>query len=199
VARDMREEMLEAAQQADEAAASRPLGPQLRILQCFTCRSMEELPDYPTEANPADDVTLHYVDRKHGGDSEMPHHRTLLRVEQRVWEDRAAKRQIVEQAWSAEKGFTPSYYDIKATLQEDAVNCHRAHMRQVPCIDWRDPSKRLTSPTARDRQQLARELPRSFGGDREAIAHGGPQQYLCDYCPVSAAVEHAKRKARGEA
>lgn len=198
MARDMREEMLEAAQAADQAAASKPLGEQLRILQCFQCKTMEELPDYPPEANPADDVTLHYLDEKHGGRTEMPHHRTLLRVEKRVWEDRKARRQIVEQAWETEKGFKPSYYDIKNTLQEDAVKCHVAHRRQVPCIDWRDSSKRLTAPTAAARQKLAAELPRSFGGDRDRLAKGAPTQFLCDYCPVAVAVEYAKRKARGE-
>lgn len=197
MAKDMREEMLEAAAAADEAAASRPLGPQLRVLQCFECKTMEELPDF--EGNPADDVTLHYLDQKHGGSSQQPHHRTLLRVEQRVWEDRNAKKQIVEQAWTAEKGFKPSYYDIKDTLKEDAVNCHRAHQRQVPCIDWHDSTKKLTSPTSRDRAKLAAELPRSFGGDRDAIAKGAPVQYLCDFCPVAVAVEHAKQKARGVA
>lgn len=180
---------------ADEQAT----GPQLRILQCFSCRSMEELPDYPAEANPDDDVTLHYLDEKHGGRTQQPHHRTLLRIEKRVWDDRAARRQIVERAWESTSGFKPSYYDIKATLQEDAVNCHRAHQRQVPCIDWRDSSKRLTAPTQGDRERLARDLPRSFRGDRERIAKGAPTQFLCDYCPVSVAVEHAKRRARGEA
>ena len=199
MARDLREEMLEAAAAADEATASRPLGEQLRILQCFTCKSMQELPDYPPESNPEDDVTLHYLDREHGGQTQTPHHRTLLRVEKRVWEDRKARRQIVEQAWEAEKGFKPSYYDIKNTLMDDAVKCHTAHKRQVPCIDWRDGSKRLRSPSQGDRERLARDLPRSFGGDRDAIAKGAPQKYLCDFCPVAVAVEHAKRVARGEA
>lgn len=197
MARDEREEMLAAAQAADEAAASRPLGPQLRLLQCWECKTVEELPDY--EGAPENDVTLHYVDEKHGGRTHNPHHRTLHRVEQRVWDDRAAKKQIVAQMWEAEKGFKPSYYDIKNTLQEDAAKCHVRHQRQVPCIDWKDSSKRLTAPTAGARQQLARELPRSFGGDRDRIAKGAPTQFLCDYCPVAVAVEHAKRKARGEA
>lgn len=199
MARDMREEMLEAAAAADEAAASRPLGEQIRILQCFACKTMEELPDFPPDANPVDDVTLHYVDEKHGGRSEQPHHRTLLRVEKRVWEDRKARRQIVDQAWSEEKGFKPSYYDVKLTLQDDAVKCHIAHQRQVPCIDYRDSTKRLTAPTAAARQALAKEMPRSFGGDRDRIAKGAPIQYLCSFCPVQVAVEHAQRKARGEA
>lgn len=199
MADDLQHEILEAAQAADEAAASKPLGECLRLLQCFECKSVEELPDYPLAAKPADDVTLHYLDRKHGGGSEQPHHRTLHRIEKRVWGDRAAQRQIMDQMWTSEKGFKPSYYDIKDTLKDDAVKCHIAHQRQVPCIDWKDSSKRLTSPTSKDRKQLARDLPRSFGGDRDAIAHGGPVQYLCDFCPVASAVEYAKRVARGEA
>ena len=196
---DMRGEILEAAAIADAEASNRPLGECVRVLQCFACKTMEELPDYPLTANPADDVTLHYLDERHGGATQNPHHRTLLRVEKRVWEDRAAKRQIIDQAWTTEKGFKPSYYDIKNTLQDDAVKCHVRHQRQVPCIDWKDSSKRLTSPTAKDRRKLAAEMPRGFGGDRDAIAQGAPVQYLCSFCPVAVAVEHAKRVARGEA
>lgn len=199
MAEDAYEEILEAAQAADEAATIRSLGPQLRLLQCFECRTMEELPDYPREANPADDVTLHYLDEKHGGRTENPHHRIVLRVAKRVWEDRAIRRQIMEQAWETEKGFKPSYHDIKDTLKEDAVKCHIAHRRQVPCIDWRNDSKRLVAPTQRERKKIAHDLPRSFQGDRGAIEHGAPVQYLCEYCPVASAVEYAKRKARGEA
>jgi len=189
-------EMLEAAAAADAAAASRPMGPQLRLLQCWDCKTVEELPDF--EGHPDNDVTLHYVDEKHGGRTEQPHYRTLHRVEQRVWEDRAAKRQLIEGMWKDTTGFTPSYYDVKNTLQEDAVKCHIAHHRSVPCLDYRDSSKRLTNPTRSMRERLAKDMPRSFHGDRDAIAKGGPVTYLCDYCPVRVAVDYAKRKARGE-
>lgn len=199
MAEDAFEEILEAAQAADEAQASRPLGPQIRLLQCFECRTMESFPDYPREADPAKDVTLHYLDEKHGGSTQQAHQRAVLRVEERVWEDRAIRRQVIDQAWESVKGFKPSYYDIKDTLKEDAVKCHIAHRRQVPCIDWRADSKRLVAPTTNDRRKLAKELPRSFGGDRDAIAKGAPVQYLCTFCPVAVAVEYAKRKARGEA
>lgn len=199
MARDIREEMLEAAQAADEAAASRPIGECVRLLQCFECKTLEEFPDFPATGNPNDDSTLHYVDEKHGGHSEMPHHRAVHRVERRVWDDRPARRQIVDQMWTDVKGFTPSYYDIKNNLMEDAVKCHVAHNRQVPCIDFKDGSKRLSNPTRSMRERLARDMPRSFGGDRDAIAKGGPTQYLCDFCPVKVAVDFAKRQARGEA
>lgn len=198
MARDAREEMLEAAQAADEAAASRPLGEQLRLLQCWDCKTVQELPDYPREAPSRDDVTLHYLDRAHGGQTETPHHRILHRVEKRVWGDKKAARQIMAQMWETEKGFKPEVYMVKDTLKEDAVKCHQAHRRQVPCIDWKVDSKRLTAPTQGARERLARELPRSFGGDRDAIAKGAPTQHLCDWCPVAVAVEYAKRRARGE-
>ena len=198
MADDLQNEILEAAEAADEAAAMRPLGECLRVLQCFVCKTMEELPDYPKEANPDKDLTLHYLVERHGGHTENPHNGALHRVEKTVWANSSAKRAAVEGMWAKEKGFKPEYYAIRDTLKEDAVKCHIAHQRQVPCIDWKDSSKRLTSPTSKDRKQLAHDLPRSFGGDRAAIAYGGPVQYLCDWCPVSVAVEYAKRKARGE-
>lgn len=176
-----------------------PRGEQVRILVCFECKTMEEIPDFPPEANPLDDVILFYVDEKHGGQTQQPHHRTLMRVEKRVWDDRPARRQIIKQAWEGTSGFKPSYYDLRNTLQEDAVNCHKAHQRQVPCIDWRDGSKRLRSPSQSDREKLARDLPRSMHVDTDRLVKGAPQRYLCDFCPVAVAVEHAKRVARGEA
>lgn len=160
---------------------------------------MEELPDYPPDGPPQLDVHLHYIDEKHGGHTEQPHYRTLLRVPVAAWNDRAAKKQIVKDAWATEKGFAPSYYDVKDTLKEDAVNCHRRHNRQVPCLDYRDSSKRLRAPTQDERDKLAANLPRAFKGDRDAIKHGAPQAFLCDFCPVQVAVEYAQRKARGEA
>lgn len=174
-------------------------GPFMRILQCMDCRTMEAMPDYPPEANPMDDVVLHRLDEKHGGHTEQPHYRTILRIPQAVYDDVPARRQIVKQAWEGKTGFAPSYYDIKDTLKEDAVNCHRAHNRQVPCIDYRDSSKKLRSPSQGERDKLARGLPRAFKGDRDAIKHGAPITYLCDFCPVNVAVEYAKRKERGEA
>jgi hypothetical protein len=194
--KDMGEEMLAAAKAADEAAASRPLGEQIRLLQCWDCKTMEEFDDY--EGNPKDDVTLHYIDEKHGGHTQMPHNRTLHSVGKEQWANPAIKRQSVKQMWETETGFKPSYYDIKNTLQEDAVKCHIAHQRQVPCIDWKDSSKKLTAPTTKERKKFVKELPRSFGGDRDAIAKGAPVQYLCEWCPVAVAVDYAKRKARGE-
>lgn len=176
-------------------------GEHVRILQCFNCKTMEEMPDYPPDANPERDVVLHAVDEKHGGHTQQPHTRTILRIPKKVYDDRAARRQIVEQAWKDEKGFVPSYYDIKNTMVEDATKCFVEHRRHVPCIDYRDSSKKLRAPSQSDRDRLARDM--SGAGrnkvDLDAIKHGAPQQYLCDFCPVQVAVEHARRVERGEA
>lgn len=194
--KDLRDEILAAAEQDSKPKGD--TGPQVRVLVCYECKTQEQIPDYPPSANPDNDFTLHYVDEKHGGHTQQAHHRVLHRVSEAVWKDPRARKGILERTWDGKTGFTPQYYDIKDTLQEDAVKCHIAHQRQVPCIDWKDSSKRLKSPTAGDRQKLARDLPRSFKGDRDAIAKGAPVQYLCEFCPVAAAVEHAKQKARGE-
>lgn len=172
-----------------------PAGPQVRLLQCFLCRSVEELPDF--EGHPDDDVVLHYADERHGGSTEQPHHRALHRIAAAQWNDLAIKKSVTKQMWEGTTGFTPGYYDVKNTLQEDAAKCFTAHRRQVPCIDWQDSSKILRAPTAAARRALAKELPRGMDIDRERLAKGAPKQYLCSFCAVATHVEHAKRVARG--
>lgn len=173
-------------------------GPQIRLLVCFECKTMEVMPDYPPDAHNSGDVVLWSLDEKHGGRTEMPHNRTVLRIPEVAWNDKAAQKQIIAGIWENKSGFSPSYYDVKDTLKEDAVKCHQQHLRQVPCIDYRDSTKKLRSPTQGERDSLAAKLPRAFKGDRDAIKHGAPTVYLCDFCPVQVAVEHAQRKSRGE-
>lgn len=176
-------------------------GEHVRLLQCFDCKTMEEMPDYPPDANPQNDVVLHAVDEKHGGHTQQPHYRTILRIPKAAYDDRAARRQIIDQAWKDVKGFTPSYYDIKNTLQEDAAKCFIEHRRSVPCIDYRIDAKRLRAPSQGDRDRLAKDLSGAARNkfNLDAIKHGAPQKFLCDFCPVQVAVEHARRVERGEA
>ena len=128
-------------------------GPQLRLLQCFTCKTLEEMPDFL--GHPDDDAVLHTLDERHGGASEMPHHRALHRMPVSQWESMEIKRSTVKRLWEGTTGFTPSYYDVKNTLQDDASKCFTSHHRQVPCIDWHDSSKKLTAGTSRARRKLA--------------------------------------------
>jgi hypothetical protein len=198
------EEMLAAAAEAEAAQGSKPIGACIRLLQCYTCKTLEVLPDYPQAANPQDDASLHYVNEKHGGETQNPHNGALHRIEKRVWEDRAAKRQIVDEMWKGTTGFTPSYYDVKDQMRDDAVTCwneHRKPNSEQPCLDYRDNSKIIRPPTRKDRKQMAREL--ELAGQRnnidlDRLANDMPKLYLCSFCPYQTVVDHKKRMMRGE-
>lgn len=161
----------------------------IRILQCFDCKTMEELPDY--QGDPVFDSILQTLDEKHGGQTQQPHARTLHVMRKDHWEDRGVRKQTVESMWSATTGFKPSYYDIKDTLKDDAVKCFNAHHRSIPCLDYEDSSKRLGNPAAQDRARLAREM------KNDSLKHSAVRIYLCAFCPVQVTVDLAKRRAAG--
>jgi hypothetical protein len=165
--------------------------PFLRVLQCFECKSMEVMPDYDPALPPAFDAVLHEIDKRHGGDTETPHYRTIERISEKAWENMPLRRQMVKQMWSETTGFTPAYYDARDTLKDDAVKCFQQHHRQVPCIDYQDSSKRLGNPAAADRARLAREM------RDEDIKHSAIRIYLCNFCPVQVKVDQMKRDAGG--
>lgn len=156
---------------------------QVRLLQCWTCKTVEEMPDF--EGLPEHDHVLQYIDEKHGGQTEQPHHRAILRVEKAHWDDRKVRKQIHAQMWADTKGFVPEYYAVRDTLREDASKCFAAHRRSVPCIDYQDRSKRLGNPASGMRKALSKEFKRDFTG-------GGPKVFLCNYCPVQGYVDRAK-------
>lgn len=161
----------------------------VRILQCWDCKSMEQIPDYA--GDPIFDSILQTVDEKHGGTTQQPHNRALHRVLKAHWDDRGIRRQTVEQMWSGASGFKPSYYEIRDTLQEDAGKCFNAHRRNIPCLDYEDSSKRLGNPAAQDRARLAREM------HNDDLRASSMKVYLCNFCPVQVTVDLAKRKAMG--
>lgn len=189
----------EEAQEKAQDTVKQADGPQIRVLCCFECKSLEVMPDYI--GNPEYDAVLHTLDERHGGHSQMPHDRTIIRVEKRVWDDRPARKQIIDRAYEGKTGFAPSYYDIKDTLAEDAGKCFVAHNRSVPCLDYKDSSKRLRAPTAKDRRTVARELEQAGMRnkvDLDRLANDVPIIYLCEFCPVQVAVDFKKRQERGE-
>lgn len=172
----------------------------VRLYACYTCRFLGELPDYPPPefAPVANDAVLIHVDMQHGAGTEQPHNRMMFRILPEQWSSRKAKEGVIDQIFQNYSGFKPSYYDVKDQLNLDAVKCFNAHHRSVPCLDYKDSSKRIGNPSRSMREKLAASMPRSFHGDRDAIAKGGPVQYLCEFCPVQVTVDYAKRKARGE-
>lgn len=161
-------------------------GPQIRLLRCTTCRTLEELPDY--QGDPRDDTVLdhlvHEHNRKHPNVDNKDAY--LLRVSETLWRNPKTGRKIHEQIWSDLKeqgvlgGFVPSYYDSKNTFVEDANQCFVQHRRSIPCIDWHADRKRIGNPT------------------KEGWREGRVKVFLCDFCPVASSVMQAKRSAAGQ-
>lgn len=156
-------------------------GPQIRLLRCTRCKTLEELPDF--RGRPEDDVALDHLVMVH--QQRHPFHEDkdafLLRVNEELW--RRRKKELHRKIWEdvkQEGGFVPEYYATRDTFKEDAVKCHIQHNRQVPCIDWRVDRKRLGNPT------------------KEGWREGRVKVYLCDYCPVRTFVEAKAREQAGD-
>lgn len=161
-------------------------GPQIRLLRCTHCRTLEELPDY--QGDPRDDTVLDHLVHEHNRRHPNVDNKDayLLRVSERAWRNPKIGRRIHDKIWSDLKeqgllgGFVPEYYATKNTFVEDAVKCHDKHNRQVPCIDWRADHRRIGNPT------------------KEGWREGRVKVYLCDFCPVASKVMEAKRAAAGQ-
>ena len=157
-------------------------GPQIRLLRCTHCGTLEELPDF--QGDPRDDHLLDHLVMEH--QRRHPFHDEtdafLLRVSEEKWRNPKTRRGIHAQIWADRegKGFVPEYYASKNTFIEDANKCHVQHNRQVPCIDWHADRKRIGNPT------------------KEGWREGRVKVYLCDFCPVASIVMQKKREAAGQ-
>lgn len=161
-------------------------GPQIRLLRCTVCRTLEVIPDF--QGDPRDDVLLEARvqdhQRRHPFHDEKDAY--LLRVSERAWNNPKIGRKIHDKIWEDLKskgilgGFVPEYYATKNQYVEDAVKCHNQHNRQVPCIDWKVDRKRIGNPT------------------QQGWDEGKVKVYLCDFCPVASKVMEAKRAAAGQ-
>ena len=154
-------------------------GPQLRLVRCTDCKSIEELPDF--EGNPANDVLLDdLLTKSHIYASGTTHEVALIKVPERLWRDDKVRPRIVEQlSAGASKGldeFDADHYATRDTYREEALKCFDRHHRPkgADCLDYRDQSKRLGNPTSEGWKT-------------------GPRVFLCQFCPVQTQVDRAKR------
>jgi len=151
-------------------------GPQIRLLYCRICHSIEELPDY--EGDPRNDTLLEISAERHrhpAGESG-----TLFTVDLRVWAVPQARKKIIEQIkGGVSKGLgeiDESYYDTRSTFYEDAMKCYNAHLRpKGQCPDYMSDAKILRPKTAADRKEL---------GLTPVDKMGGPKVRLCQFCPA---------------
>lgn len=176
-----------------------------RLLVCRECKTIETLPLYdgPREMEAQDPILDGVVRRhvqKHGDLSpegaallvapETPctcgdkatvdlrgratASRSRVRGPHTFWEGhRDDILKGLQERWT---GFHPEFYATKDTFIEDAGYCYNRHRRPqgADCVDYKDLSKRLTPVTWK-----------------------GQEVYLCDFCPVSAAVTMEQRWKAG--
>lgn len=165
--------------------------PMFRLLYCFVCDTLEELPPYdgPTEQ----DYLLAVACETHVFPSGEPHKGKLFVLPLRAWASKEAKHEIIRQIkGGGSKGLAEiddSFYDSRSTFMEDAMKCYKAHNTPKDgCPDYRIPEKRLVPNTSKDRQEAGME---------KYLDAPGPKTFLCDFCPVSVVVAQRKRKLMG--
>ena len=153
-------------------------GPQIRLLYCKTCGSIEELPDY--DGPPQYDHLLTISTERHRFPSGDEHIGTLFKVDLRVWSQYEARKKIIEQMkGGVSKGLgeiDESFYDTKSTFAKDAMKCYQRHQRpKGQCPDYMSDKKVLLPDTKADRKEL---------GLTDITKLGGPKTKLCQFCPV---------------
>lgn len=166
-------------------------GPEIRLLHCKVCDSIEELPLF--DGAPENDHLLQILVDRHVFPSGEPHVGRLFRLPQMSWESTEARKQIIEQIKGGGSAgldeFDPEFYATRNTFQEDALKCYNAHLRPTDgCPDYESPSKRLLPNTKEDRKEV---------GLVDPSKAPGPKTYLCQFCPVSSVVMTKKNALRG--
>lgn len=148
----------------------------MRLLVCFECNSIEELPDY--DGPHEHDVLLEELVSRHGPEEDR-HRGTLMQVEDKHWQSKKTRKGIIQQIWKGAKGLDDldeDYYATKNTFVEDAAKCYNRHNRPKDgCIDYKVHNKRIGNPLK-----------------------GSPMKvFVCDFCVVKSTVQEKVYKERG--
>lgn len=164
-------------------------GPKIRLLYCYNCKTIEELPDF--EGNPDDDVLLQVLVEKHES-AGVPHTGFLAKIGAKTYSRPEVKKQVIENLRNKVGGgladIDPDYYTTKATFYDDAMKCYNEHRRpKEDCGDWRSKNKRLVP---KNTAELRKEV-----GLMSAAKSAGTNVFLCDFCPVKTHYVTQQRKA----
>jgi len=149
-------------------------GPQIRLLVCRTCKTIEELPDY--DGHPSNDLLLNLSVEKH--QKPEAHIGLLFKFPMKYWAVPKIKEEIVKQIHGGSEGldvFGTKFYETKMTFHDDAMSCWAVHLRpKDQCPDYKSDRKQLKPDTAKERRDAHMDAP----------GVTGPKVYLCDFCPV---------------
>lgn len=166
----------------------KPDEPMFRLLFCFVCDTLEELP--PFDGDPEQDHLLAIACEQHLFPSGEPHKGKLFVLPLRAWAKTESKKEIIRQIkGGGSKGLAEvddTFYDSRSTFLEDAMKCYQAHNKpKEGCSDWQHSSKLLIPNTIKERKAE---------GMARYQDEAGPKTYLCNFCPVSIAVNQRKQK-----
>lgn len=166
--------------------------PHVRLLICLTCKALDEIPDY--QGPPEYDRDLEYVASKHRTPSGEEHVGNLVRIPLSVWERTETRDEVVRQIKDGLKGEAAGlgldFYNLRSTLNEDALSCFAKHGRNPLCSDYKS-DKMLLTPG-----DDVKELWKDVTG-RKRPKNLGPKRHLCDHCPVASMVASAMRDKAG--
>jgi hypothetical protein len=143
----------------------------IRLLQCHTCKTLEQMPDYQGDPE-RDDALIYHLDHHKFPDG-TPHIGNLMDVAEKAWSNKSYRREIENRIResSGHTGFDTEFYATKNTLAEDALTCFNRHLRNPGCGDYMTEPKRLNPGT--DAERKAEGLPKYRS-----------KTFLCHYCPV---------------
>lgn len=161
-------------------------GEKLRLLYCYQCKTIEELPDF--EGNPDDDVLLQVLIDKHES-AGIPHNGFLSKIGVKTYKRPEVRKQVIEYVRNRVGGgladIDPEYYFTKATFADDAMKCYSLHLRPTAgCPDYASDKKKLVPKTQSERKELG-------------LSAATSSIYLCDFCPVKSHVVTQQRKQSG--
>jgi cation transport regulator ChaB len=172
-------------------------GPEVRLLVCKNCQTIEVLDDYtgPQELAELYDTVLNTVLEKHkDGVERREHFGQMFRVKESAWNSPAQEqiRQQIVAAFDpdAETGLGAEAYAIRDNFKEDAYTCWVQHLKTPACSDYKSESKLLTPNTQAERKEAGLA---KFDSHNPAL-----QRFLCEYCPVHSLVQQAQRKRAGQ-
>jgi hypothetical protein len=148
--------------------------PYIRLLQCRTCKSIDELPPY--DGPEGGDVLLQITAERHG----ETHTGVLYNVPLIMWQSEKMKPKILDQITNGASGldvFGTGFYATRMQFHDDAMKCYGQHQRpKGQCPEFRSEKKRLLPDTKADRKEVGLSDPKNAPG---------PKVYLCQFCPVA--------------
>lgn len=146
--------------------------PQIRLLICRDCKTIEELPDFdgPVEY----DTLLEIAVGRH--QKPTAHNGNLMKFPLKYWAREDVKQEILKQikqgAGAGLDIFGTDFYATKSQFHEDAMKCFAIHNRpSAGCSDYKSDKKELKPDTEKERKEL------KMTGTR-------PKIYMCDFCPA---------------